>query len=164
MADAIRGARYAVLPNGPHMPFVEMPQDVANMLVPFFQGDAGLASSLPLDLHRIFAVVDPLHAFDIERRVQHHAVHVDLRLIEPPTVHVVPSPKVQRAHDVLASRWMPRTTGLALTPTEAWLAHVAFRRLLFPDSPSDARFRPAVDVGDAARPHVSSIGVSSRPM
>jgi 3-oxoadipate enol-lactonase len=37
MADAIPGARYAVLPNGPHMPFVEMPQDVANMLVPFLK-------------------------------------------------------------------------------------------------------------------------------
>lgn len=37
MADAIPGSRYAVLPNGPHMPHVEMPQDVANMLVPFFK-------------------------------------------------------------------------------------------------------------------------------
>jgi 3-oxoadipate enol-lactonase len=37
MADAIPGSRYAVLPNGPHMPFVEMPQDVADMLMPFFR-------------------------------------------------------------------------------------------------------------------------------
>jgi 3-oxoadipate enol-lactonase len=37
MADAIPGARYAVLPNGPHMPHVEMPEDVANMLVPFLK-------------------------------------------------------------------------------------------------------------------------------
>ena len=37
MADAIPGSRYAVLRNGPHMPHVEMPQDVADMLVPFFK-------------------------------------------------------------------------------------------------------------------------------
>jgi 3-oxoadipate enol-lactonase len=37
MADAIPGARYAVLPNGPHMPFVEMPQDVANLVGGFFK-------------------------------------------------------------------------------------------------------------------------------
>lgn len=37
MADAIPGSRYAVLPNGPHMPFVEMPEDVANVLTPFFK-------------------------------------------------------------------------------------------------------------------------------
>jgi 3-oxoadipate enol-lactonase len=37
MADAIPGSRYAVLPNGPHMPFVEMPADVADVLVPFFR-------------------------------------------------------------------------------------------------------------------------------
>lgn len=37
MADAIPGARYAVLPNGPHMPFVEMPQDVATFVGGFFK-------------------------------------------------------------------------------------------------------------------------------
>lgn len=37
MADAIPGARYAVLPNGPHMPFVEMPQDVAKFVGGFFK-------------------------------------------------------------------------------------------------------------------------------
>lgn len=37
MADAIPGARYAVLPNGPHMPFVEMPADVAKVVGGFFK-------------------------------------------------------------------------------------------------------------------------------
>ena len=37
MADAIPGSRYEVLANGPHMPFVEMPQDLADILVPFFK-------------------------------------------------------------------------------------------------------------------------------
>jgi 3-oxoadipate enol-lactonase len=37
MADAIPGSRYAVLPNGPHMPFVEMPQDVAKFVGGFFK-------------------------------------------------------------------------------------------------------------------------------
>ena len=37
MADAIPGARYFVLPNGPHMPFVEMPQDVAKMVGGFLK-------------------------------------------------------------------------------------------------------------------------------
>ena len=33
IADAIPGARFAVLPAAPHMPFVEMPQDVAKVVV-----------------------------------------------------------------------------------------------------------------------------------
>jgi 3-oxoadipate enol-lactonase len=37
MADAIPGARFAVLPGAPHMPFVEMPQDVANAVTPFLK-------------------------------------------------------------------------------------------------------------------------------
>ena len=37
MADAIPGSRYAVLPNGPHMPFVEMPADVAKFVGGFFK-------------------------------------------------------------------------------------------------------------------------------
>ena len=37
MADAIPGARYAVLPNGPHMPFVEMPGEVAKVVGGFFK-------------------------------------------------------------------------------------------------------------------------------
>ena len=37
MADAIPGARYAVLPNGPHMPFVEMPEEVAKFVGGFFR-------------------------------------------------------------------------------------------------------------------------------
>jgi 3-oxoadipate enol-lactonase len=37
MADAIPGARYAVLPGAPHMPFVEMPQDVATVVGGFFR-------------------------------------------------------------------------------------------------------------------------------
>jgi 3-oxoadipate enol-lactonase len=37
MADAIPGARFAVLPGAPHMPFVEMPQDVANAVMPFLK-------------------------------------------------------------------------------------------------------------------------------
>jgi 3-oxoadipate enol-lactonase len=37
MADAIPGARYAVLPNGPHMPFVEMPEEVAKVVGGFFK-------------------------------------------------------------------------------------------------------------------------------
>lgn len=37
MAEAIPGARYVVLPNGPHMPHVEMPQDVANIVTPFLK-------------------------------------------------------------------------------------------------------------------------------
>jgi pimeloyl-ACP methyl ester carboxylesterase len=41
MADAIPGARYAVLPNGPHMPHVEMPEDVAKILMPFFKQALG---------------------------------------------------------------------------------------------------------------------------
>ena len=37
MADAIPGARYAVLPNGPHMPFIEMPEDVAKTVGGFLR-------------------------------------------------------------------------------------------------------------------------------
>jgi len=37
MADAIPDARYAVLPNGPHMPFVEMPGEVAKVVGGFFK-------------------------------------------------------------------------------------------------------------------------------
>jgi 3-oxoadipate enol-lactonase len=37
MADAIPGAHYAVLPNGPHMSFVEMPEDVARIVGGFFK-------------------------------------------------------------------------------------------------------------------------------
>ena len=37
MADAIPGARYAVLPGAPHMPFVEMPADVAKVVGGFFK-------------------------------------------------------------------------------------------------------------------------------
>ncbi len=37
MANAIPGARYAVLPNGPHMPFVEMPEEVAKFVGGFFR-------------------------------------------------------------------------------------------------------------------------------
>jgi pimeloyl-ACP methyl ester carboxylesterase len=37
MADAIPGARYAVLAGAPHMPFVEMPDDVARVVGGFFR-------------------------------------------------------------------------------------------------------------------------------
>jgi pimeloyl-ACP methyl ester carboxylesterase len=37
MADAIPGARYAVLPGGPHMMFFEMPDEVAGIIGPFFR-------------------------------------------------------------------------------------------------------------------------------
>ena len=37
MADAIPSARYVVLPNGPHMPFVEMPEAVAKVVGGFFK-------------------------------------------------------------------------------------------------------------------------------
>jgi pimeloyl-ACP methyl ester carboxylesterase len=37
MADAIPGSRYAVLPNGPHMMFFEMPEEVARIIEPFFR-------------------------------------------------------------------------------------------------------------------------------
>jgi 3-oxoadipate enol-lactonase len=37
MADAIPGARYAVLPNGPHMPFVEMPEETAKAVGGFLR-------------------------------------------------------------------------------------------------------------------------------
>ena len=37
MADAIPGARYTVLPNGPHMMFFEMPDEVAGIIGPFFR-------------------------------------------------------------------------------------------------------------------------------
>ena len=37
MADAIPGARYAVLSNGPHMMFVEMPNEVAKVVGGFFK-------------------------------------------------------------------------------------------------------------------------------
>ena len=37
MADAIPGARYAELANGPHMMFYEMPQEVAAIVGPFFR-------------------------------------------------------------------------------------------------------------------------------
>ena len=37
MADAIPGARYAVLPNGPHMPFVEMPEETAKVVGGFLK-------------------------------------------------------------------------------------------------------------------------------
>jgi 3-oxoadipate enol-lactonase len=37
MADAIPGARFAILPGAPHMPFVEMPQDVATVVGGFFR-------------------------------------------------------------------------------------------------------------------------------
>jgi 3-oxoadipate enol-lactonase len=38
MADAIPGARYEVLPGAPHMPFVEMPEDVARVVGGFLKG------------------------------------------------------------------------------------------------------------------------------
>jgi 3-oxoadipate enol-lactonase len=37
MADAIPASRYAVLPNGPHMMFFEMPDEVAGIIGPFFR-------------------------------------------------------------------------------------------------------------------------------
>ena len=37
MADAIPGSRYAVLPNGPHMPFVEMPEETARVVGGFLK-------------------------------------------------------------------------------------------------------------------------------
>jgi 3-oxoadipate enol-lactonase len=37
MADAIPGARYVILPGAPHMPFIEMPQDVARVVGGFFR-------------------------------------------------------------------------------------------------------------------------------
>jgi pimeloyl-ACP methyl ester carboxylesterase len=37
MADAIPGARYAMLPGGPHMMFFEMPDETAGMIGPFFR-------------------------------------------------------------------------------------------------------------------------------
>ena len=37
MADAIPGARYAMLPGGPHMMFFEMPEETANIIGPFFR-------------------------------------------------------------------------------------------------------------------------------
>jgi 3-oxoadipate enol-lactonase len=37
MADTIPGARYVMLPGAPHMPFVEMPQDVAKVVGGFFR-------------------------------------------------------------------------------------------------------------------------------
>jgi 3-oxoadipate enol-lactonase len=38
MADAIPGSRYAVLSNGPHMMFFEMPEETANLVGTFFRG------------------------------------------------------------------------------------------------------------------------------
>ena len=40
MADAIPGARYAVLPGGPHMMFFEMPDETAKIVRPFFKETA----------------------------------------------------------------------------------------------------------------------------
>jgi 3-oxoadipate enol-lactonase len=37
IADAIPGARFRLLPGGPHMPFVEMPQEVAKIVGGFFR-------------------------------------------------------------------------------------------------------------------------------
>jgi pimeloyl-ACP methyl ester carboxylesterase len=37
MADAIPGARYAELANGPHMMFFELPQETAEIVGPFFR-------------------------------------------------------------------------------------------------------------------------------
>src|ERR1041385_6282810 len=37
MADAIPGARYAMLPGGPHMMFFEMPEETARIIGPFFR-------------------------------------------------------------------------------------------------------------------------------
>jgi len=37
MADAIPGSRYAMLPDGPHMMFFEMPDNVAKIIGPFFR-------------------------------------------------------------------------------------------------------------------------------
>jgi pimeloyl-ACP methyl ester carboxylesterase len=37
MADAIPGARYAMLPGGPHMMFFEMPDETARIIGPFFR-------------------------------------------------------------------------------------------------------------------------------
>ena len=37
MADAIPGARYHVMPGAPHMPFVEMPDEVAKVVGGFFK-------------------------------------------------------------------------------------------------------------------------------
>src|SRR3954447_6987952 len=45
-------------------------------------------------------------------------------LSEPPTSTLVPSPKFKVPMMFLSSRWMPRTTALALTPTEASAGHM----------------------------------------
>jgi len=37
IADAIPGARYAMLPGAPHMPFVEMPEAVAKVVGGFLK-------------------------------------------------------------------------------------------------------------------------------
>lgn len=37
MADTIPGARYVMLPGAPHMPFIEMPEDVAKVVGRFFR-------------------------------------------------------------------------------------------------------------------------------
>jgi pimeloyl-ACP methyl ester carboxylesterase len=41
MAGAIPGARFAVLPGAPHMPFVEMPEDVARVVGGFWRETLG---------------------------------------------------------------------------------------------------------------------------
>jgi 3-oxoadipate enol-lactonase len=45
MADAIPGARFAVLPGAPHMPFVEMPEDVARVVGEFLREVLGRSSA-----------------------------------------------------------------------------------------------------------------------
>ena len=47
MADAIPGARFAVLPGGPHMPFVEMPEEVAKVVGGFFKEVLGPSDISP---------------------------------------------------------------------------------------------------------------------
>ena len=49
MADAIPGARYAELPNGPHMMFFEMPEETAEIVGPFFRETLRGRSYFPLN-------------------------------------------------------------------------------------------------------------------
>jgi len=73
-------------------------------------------------------------------------------------VHVVPS-RSAACHDVLVFALDAAHDALALTPTEASLGTCSVLvAVLFQIVLQDARFGPAVDVGDAAVLTVSSTG------
>jgi len=68
--------------------------------------------------------VDALDAVDIERRMQDHAIHVDLRLDRSADVDIGAEPKCRVPMMFLFRAGCRARTALALTPTEASAGHI----------------------------------------